>query len=82
MKKGDIVVMKKGEEPYYKKGDKARLCRHLGYDDWLADFTVNDSYFGDGEWLVYESNFHEYRTHKKWIDNLLSCWRLRFYAGE
>jgi hypothetical protein len=57
MKRGDIVVVLEGDEPYYKKGDKAKLLRTALLGDWLADFTINDEYFLDGIWHVDVCNF-------------------------
>ena len=56
MKKGNIVIVTRDMDPYYKAGDKAKLIKTTGNNDWLADFTMNKDFYGDGEWHLNKSN--------------------------
>ena len=55
MEVGDIVeVTKLGkyEDGYYFTGDKAKLISRSEKEEWLADFTMNKKYVGDGKWFI------------------------------
>jgi hypothetical protein len=75
MKEGDIVVMKSDSEesfsgePYWEKGDKAKLLYKDASGDWWADFSINDEYFGDGEWCI--GNKHD---EFKLVNKRYSAW--------
>jgi hypothetical protein len=57
MKVGDTVVIKTDGSDLIKKGDKAKLVKGFPDGAWIADFTMNDRYTGDGLWTIYKNEF-------------------------
>lgn len=54
MKRGDVVVIARAEEPYFRVGDLARLDRQDVDGHWWADFNGldNPSVHRDGDWCI------------------------------
>lgn len=56
MKAGDLVVITRGQEPFFVKGDKAILKEQDIEGDWWGDFSnLGNTYVcDDGYWCITE----------------------------